>query len=429
MNAKIEKGYPSTYRTGDTQALSLNINRRQSVEIVGINRVGIGNFLRYYLNNDIAHSRFLDRKNHVFITVDLNDLTELSIEMLWQLTLKRIEDTLITHKELSALCTSFVKTNHHSHPASIFFTVERIRNLLKLVADSDYLPTVFFIRLDRMKDMLTNTFFNNLQGLHAATNNKFMFVSTSYRAMQELCPKCFAKNSSLIYLPKMYVKPAQVKDSKILLHSFETTHAMHIPNDIRSKLIEYSGGHVQYLQISLLLYDEIVHKLKCNKEQFLEKVLLDERINLQSEEIYGNLTKNEQDTLVALLHSGKKITHAIPDNSYLIETGLLQKTKVGYSIFNIYFEKYLRNIRIHKNKNRYLGFTTKEDLLLGVFLENRGKVCDRLTIQKVVWPECSEIGVSDWAIDRLVSRLRIKLRLNESPLKVLTIRSKGYMLS
>ncbi len=116
------------------------------------------------------------------------------------------------------------------------------------------------------------------------------------------------------------------------------------------------------------------------------------------------------------------------DYPYLLETGILKKDKSGYRIFNIYFGNYLRHISSTKNANRYLALTTKEDKLFNLLMEYKGNVCERSLIEKTVWPECEEIGISDWAIDRLVSRLRIKLKLNDSTAKIVTVRSKGYII-
>jgi len=40
-----------------------------------------------------------------------------------------------------------------------------------------------------------------------------------------------------------------------------------------------------------------------------------------------------------------------------------------------------------------------------------------------------EFGVSDWAIDRLVARVRVKLPQQNSPYEIVTVRTRGYKLS
>jgi len=429
MSNHIESFYPLTFRPDDAEQLSIFISRRQSVEIIGINRVGISNFLRFYLHNDGVQKKYLPSQNHLFIPVDLNDLTELNLTMFWRLTLTRIYDKtmnspLINQSVKGKIESAMKKMNNDE---KIFTIVETIRFILKNIADAQVLPTVFFIRFDRIKDIVTDTVFNNLQGLREATGHKFMFIMTSFRSIQELNPRCFPKNASLRFLPQMYLKPARKEDCMILLETFEKAHSLIINQKVKTMLIENSGGHIQYLQIQLLLYDELINKSHLNGMQLIEKITVDERINLQSEEIYGNLNQNEQKVLIRFVRT-KKAIKDLGDYPYLTETGIIKKTGDGYGVFNIYFEKYLTKISSHANNNPYLAFTTKEDKLLNLLLENKGHVCERSKIEEVVWPECEEIGISDWAIDRLASRLRVKLKLNDSPVKIITIRSKGYLI-
>lgn len=429
MSNHIESFYPLTYRSQDAETLSVFISRRQSVELIGINRVGISNFLRFYLHNDGVQKKYLQSQNHLFIPVDLNDLTELNLTMFWRLTLMRIYDRAINSPQISQTAKNKIESivKKINDEEKVFTIVEAIRSLLKTISGVEILPTLFFIRFDRIKDIVTDTVFNNLQGLREASGQKFMFIMTSFRSIQELNPRCFTKNASLRFLPQMYLKPARKEDCMILLEAFEKTHSLVIGQQTKNMLIENSGGHIQYLQIQLLLYDELINKSHLSGVQLIEKITVDERINLQSEEIYGNLNQNEQKLLIKFVRTKKEIKN-LDRYPYLIETGIIRNEEHRYIIFNTYFERYLTKISSHTNNNPYLAFTTKEDKLLNLLLENKGKVCERSKIEEVVWPECEEIGISDWAIDRLASRLRVKLKLNDSPVRIVTIRSKGYLI-
>ncbi|MBI2599147.1 helix-turn-helix domain-containing protein, partial [Candidatus Curtissbacteria bacterium] len=46
-----------------------------------------------------------------------------------------------------------------------------------------------------------------------------------------------------------------------------------------------------------------------------------------------------------------------------------------------------------------------------------------------VWPEVEELGVSDWTIDRLVARLRMKLKNQKSKYQIVTVKTRGYKLT
>lgn len=56
------------------------------------------------------------------------------------------------------------------------------------------------------------------------------------------------------------------------------------------------------------------------------------------------------------------------------------------------------------------------------------EVAERETISESVWPEVGDLGVSDWAVDRLVARVRNKLKLQKSNLEIQTIKTRGYKM-
>ena len=72
---------------------------------------------------------------------------------------------------------------------------------------------------------------------------------------------------------------------------------------------------------------------------------------------------------------------------------------------------------------------SKKEHLLFTFLKSKGGViCEREEIIHAVWPEVEEFGISDWAIDRLVARLRVKLKAQKSPFEIQTIKTRGYKM-
>ena len=96
MDRHIEEAsYPLTFRQNDAKTLGLHIKNRHNVVLVGMKRVGISNFLRFFLyKKGIQENYINDGKKYVFIPVDLNDLVERELYPFWVLTLKRIEDAV-----------------------------------------------------------------------------------------------------------------------------------------------------------------------------------------------------------------------------------------------------------------------------------------------------------------------------------------------
>lgn len=73
-------------------------------------------------------------------------------------------------------------------------------------------------------------------------------------------------------------------------------------------------------------------------------------------------------------------------------------------------------------------FTKKEHALFTFLKDHEGILCEREAIIDAVWSENKELGVSDWAIDRLVARLRNKLTIQGSLYQVVTVVTRGYKL-
>ena len=77
---------------------------------------------------------------------------------------------------------------------------------------------------------------------------------------------------------------------------------------------------------------------------------------------------------------------------------------------------------------RLVELSSKEFSLLSHLYENRGKVCSKDEIGKVVWSEYQE-GVFDYQIENLVRRLRTKIETDpNSPQLLVTLRGLGYKL-
>ena len=98
MTSIVEATYPISFRKNLAQKLGNHLKNRHCVNLIGMRRVGISNFLRFFLNHKKIYGSYIsDGFKHLFIAVDLNDLVEREIYPFWVLTLKRIVDTAQKH--------------------------------------------------------------------------------------------------------------------------------------------------------------------------------------------------------------------------------------------------------------------------------------------------------------------------------------------
>lgn len=428
-NEVIEALYPISFREKDAQKLGQHLKNRNSVVLIGIKRVGISNFLRFFLHNkEIAKTYISDGNSHLFIPVDLNDLVEREVFPFWILTLKRIVDS-VESSTLSKQTKKYIEGLFLDSMQSkdTFLTIESLKKSLAKITQENVLPTIFFIRFDRLKEVVTPELFGNLQGLKDVANRKVSYVFTSFRGLTDLAPNVFTKSSISLFAQDMYIRPAEKKDTKIIFDTYKAKYKLNFSPSLESSLFEVVDGYVQYLQLALISFHEAGKTLK-NKEEIFEFMAWDERIMLQSEELWESLRNDEQNVLLKIERREKVSKEEIKIASYLWDSGFVVEEKTKHMVFSPLFSHYLKQRQISKGNSASVDLSKKENLLF-IFLKSKiGNICEREEIIQAVWPEVKEFGISDWAIDRLVARLRAKLKAQKALFEIQTVKTRGYKM-
>ena len=428
-SAVIETSYPLTFRRQEAEELGRHLKNRHSAVLIGMKKVGISNFLRFFLNNkDIAGTYIKDYKKHLFIPIDLNDLIECEVNPFWTLTLKRIVDcvdsSLIEEKIKIKINNMFLESIQLQ---DLFYTIDSVKLALSIITEQGYVPTLFFLRFDRMKDSVTTEFFANLEGIKAS-NQQVAFVFTSYQPLKKLFPLALPKTSWTVFFKNIYIPPAKKDDVRIVLEAYKKRFGVSIPEDLKDYLFELVDGYMQYLQLALIFLHESKVQIKTREDIYLG-LGNDERINFQSEELWESLDKTHQEVILKVVNNERILPEEKKKTIYLWNTGFIKTNNPKSNIFSQLFEDYVRQKRKTATvKDLSKEFSKKENLLVTFLKENKDKICEREEIIDVVWPEEEELGVSDWAIDKLVARVRNKLKLQKNNFEIQTIKTRGYKL-
>ncbi len=419
--------YPLYFRNKQAAQLGQEIKNRHSVILVGMKRVGISNFLRFFIYQQKIQETFIhDQKKHLFIAVDLNDMVEREIFPFWILTFKRIVDAVEastipqeTKKEIQDLFLNSIQINDQ------FMMIENIRKTLSKIIELGLLPTIFLIRFDRMQQVATENFFANLKGLQDSMSPHLSFVITCFRPLEDLIPK-LKKTFLSSFTHPIFLKPASEADQKVLLDTYQVRYGLNLNPNQKKQLFDLVGGHIRFLQLAMIILNEN-HKLTF--EKVLKKINQDERIMLQAEELWESLTQEEQQILKKMIDSSIS-ANEIEKHRYLIETGFVINKNNQYQIFTSFLDSYIKNHTISQNNSDNSIEFTKKELALFTFLQkNLNQVCERDQIIEAVWTDEEEaLEVSDWAMDQLVARVRAKLKKQKSDSEILTIRTRGYKL-
>ena len=427
VDSIIETKYPLSFRKDDAQRLGEQIRLRHSVELVGLKRVGISDFLRFFLYHKGVVKKYIqDKKKHLFVAVDLNDLVERELFPFWILTFKRLVDAVEKSKingkikkEIAALFLDSIQSRN------LFLTIENLRKAIILIVNNDILPTVFFIRFDRLIGAVNEQFFANLEGLIDLSGHKLAYVFTSFRTTSEVLPK-LPRNFLQVFANDIFVKPAKPADSETIFKAFKKRYKISPKRGIVKKLIEVSGGHIQYLHLAIVILAQN-HNSKINEDDLKSVLLSDERIDLMSEEIWESLNGDEKSILLKI-HKDLKINKEDRQiGKYLWDTGLVLEKDTILKIFSELFANFLDKTK-NESVDVKVELSRKENLLYELLLDCLGNVCEREKIVELVWPEEEEMGVSDWTIDKLAARLRAKLEVQKSEYKLVTVKTRGFKL-
>ncbi len=428
-NGIIEAAYPISFREHDATVLGQYLKDRHSVILIGMKRVGISNFLRFFLNHKEISSTYIgDGNSHLFIPVDLNDLVEREVFPFWILTLKRIYDS-VEKSDLTKQVKEYIERLFLDCMQSkdTFLTIEGVKKSLAKVTQENILPTIFFIRFDRLREVVTTELFGNLQGLKDASNQKVSYVFTSFRGLTDLAPEVFTKSSISLFAQNMYIRPAEKKDTKVIFDTYKARYKLVFSSSLETSLFEVVDGYVQYLQLGLISFHESGRTFK-DKQEIFDFLSVDERIMLQSEELWESLNSFEKNTLLKIENQQKITPEERKSAAYLWDSGFIIESKEKNIVFSSLFSNYLKQRQITKAAPGSVDLSKKENLLFNFLKSKVGEICEREEIIKGVWPEVEEFGISDWAIDRLVARLRVKLKSQNAKFEIQTVKTRGYKM-
>lgn len=427
----VEKKYPISFRQKDVLLLGSHLAHRHSIDIVGMKRVGISNFLRFFLHHtESLKTHIPDDRKHVFILVDLHDLVERELFPFWTLTLKRIADIseqlklpAEKKKRIEALFLTSIQSQE------LFLLIENVRQSLVMLSEAGYTPTIFFLRFDRINDVVTSSFLDNLQGLRDATNQELAYVFTSYRSLEELLSGVYTKATLKSFSHAMYLRPALQTDMETIYEQYKKRYKLELSEKTEDALLRLVNGNVQYLQLAVVVLNEQRIKKELDEESLLRIISSDERIILYTEELWESLTAEEK-TVISDVLAGTPITDLAKKKAeYLWLSGFITQKGKTQEIFSKIFSHGIKQLGKKEMETSDIHFSKKEQLLMNLLISQKDEICEREIIIEKVWPEYQAFGVSDWAIDRLVARVRSKLKKQKSSFEIKTIRTRGYILS
>ncbi len=298
---------------------------------------------------------------------------------------------------------------------------------------------------------LGENFFNAFRGIRDKYPGSVCYIFITEKPLHE--HPVFKNNTEFLILGlqnQVVAKPLSKEETHKMVQKLAEEFAIKMGQKEQKKLEELSGGIVGLLKPMLrameantkdVLDAEVLQKDPATKIR-LEKIC--QTFSIQ-EQIYLNKTANNK--------------HLKPmKTDYMQKTGIIVGGKIRSLLLNTYMKTHPANINeimgeakekdqqelekadlridvntgeIYRGPKRLLKVLSDEELTVSkLLLENDEKITSREEIAKRLWGNQYPERYSDWAIDKIVSRIRKKILDSDKPHKYLmTMKGKGFKLN
>ena len=237
------------------------------------------------------------------------------------------------------------------------------------------------------------------------------------------------------FLRNLYFLPVySLNTTKFYLKSLAKEWKIQITNKKINEITDYCFGYLWVLR-------ELIRLIKANPQKKISDLVEYPSIKFRIETIVNLLTDQEKNILIDLLN--QKPNEKIEKNyHYLFQTGIIVKNNNHYVLPLKLMEQVLTKVKIinrlcldvqenivYNNKIINHNFSINELRVIKLLLQKKGQLVSRDDIAKVIWQNDYFDHYSEWAIDKLLSRIRnhlIKLNLPKDIIR--TKKGQGFIL-
>lgn len=231
--------------------------------------------------------------------------------------------------------------------------------------------------------------------------------------------------SNVLYFP-LYNK----EDVRGFIDFFSKEWRMSFNKEEVDKITAMCGGY-------FWLIKQVIRIIRDNPTLKFDEIGENPQIRITIEQLYISLLDSERKVLQNLVQ-GKKIESDLEKHSleYLQKIHLVKGNEITVPFLEDYFREHSPKIEVELRDNRiYINsvnidnhFSQKERRIFKALLSKKNRIVTRDELAKAIWPINTDNFYSDWAVDRIISRLREKIKLLGFSKEVIkTERNKGYI--
>ncbi len=425
-----ESMYPDNYRREETEYILQNCRSGDSVLVISFPGCGKSSFLRFLLSNPKIKRQ---NPNLKLLYVDLNQLPRYETTQLYKLILREL------NRELN------VKTLYSDVNEELYL-LDEIKESINQLTKRGQKVVMIMDRFDKVFAYFPQETFNILRSIRDEFRNSFLFTVTTPTDPANITSLQKIMTFYHLVVPStLFIKPFNETDCRAMIKVTSEGRGIKFSLSQTQKIMEITGRHATLVKSFIQAFED------NNKIKFEPEALLSlHPVKIVLTEIMESLNNNDLRVVKELVNNEAPTNQSALSN--LLNLGIVYKDgKTGYRMFSPTFELHLKagvTEKSHKvevpvtpysfkyDENKNTVYKREQDLsgklskqesdLLKYLVVNSGRVCKRDEVASIIWGNSSLEGVTDEAIDQVVSRLRSKIEDGNKPQYLITLRGVGF---
>ena len=454
-----DSAHLTPYRSRDVAAILDILVTHQAVAVVGLSNFGKSTLLRQLSEPSVADTyQTVTARPAMFVYVDCNRMLQMSAQGFYEVILRAALERLAESEEdCHELCDRIEALYNKVVESESAFAIPLAFNdaIITLLDDESSRRDVILM-LDECDAVLTDLderVFLNLRALKDKYAEQLNYVTATQEPfLTTRGGDDLAEFLELFAANKYHLQPLSPDEAtELAAEIFRQANDSLDPPE-RDYILEEAGGHPGLIQaVSHVVLQVESGAPPTYTQQALSMagdVLQNHRlVRGELAKLWKQLLPNEREAVTLAATRGvAALTEA--QQSELLTRGLLVQHEEGVRLFSQLFLYYARRQALSQQEfhegvwvdidagtvwvggQRAEPLTDLEYRLLLLLYGRLDKICDKYQIVEAVWGQEYLGEVDDARIEKLISRLRVKLEPDPAqPQYVITVRGRGYQLS
>lgn len=437
------------------------VRESRSCAVVGLSNVGKSWLLRALCRKQIQDEYLgAQAEGFLFAYVDCNLMLELSEQGFGEAVLRAIRDAL-ADGGIDASLSARMEAHYQavvdsSHPFRVPLNFNEA--IMALSEGLQRRIVLLFDEFDEPFEALHERVFLNLRALRDRYGAGLCYVTATERPLNQVRSEAAVSEFSELFVGRVHwLAMLEPEDAARLVEVQAAAEGVTLEADQVAFVLKQAGGHPGLLQATtqMLLRVEVGAPQGLRQQGLvLTRDALDSASSANTEctKLWNQLQEDEREALMRFVTLGEGQANEAQLRSLQCKGILapfhdLRQSSGPPRIFGQLFERFTRRQRLIREGAvrgilvdvdageawvdgvRLPTLTDLEYRLLLLLYGRLGKICDKYRIVEAVWGESYIDRVDDARIEKLVSRLRVKLERDPgNPRYLITVRGRGYKL-